>query len=78
MTSAILGVEALGGLNLEIPEKGSAAAKEALDTFKNLKSQAESNLADAEGMFSKLDAKYQAASFYIAWSFAKVPAGVRK
>lgn len=78
LTSAILGVEALGGLNLEIPEKGSAAAKEALEEFKSMKSQSEINLAAAETLFGKLDEKYRAASFYIAWSFAKLPAEVSK
>lgn len=73
LTSAILGVEALGGLNLEIPEKGSVAAKEALAEFKRLRAQADANMADADLLFRKLDDKYQAASFYIAWSFAKLP-----
>jgi|GEM_PF-5165525 len=78
LTSAILGVEALGGLNLEIPEKGSAAAREALDEFKGMKTQAETNLSDAEALFGKLEERYKAASFYIAWSFARLPREVSK
>lgn len=73
LTSAILGVEALGGLNLEVPEKGSVAAKEALAEFKRLRAQADANMADADLLFRKLDEKYQSASFYIAWSFTKLP-----